>query len=171
MLQVREQVLQMPLEQVGDLHHRLQSTATDAAEPILEEPPPPSLARILPELREQLLGGPGPRDLQIQVLEPLEFRRVLGAGVLRVVQPQLPRAGERFIPLGPQRFVFLTPQLVHRRVEVRARMVAVVHDGARSSWTYREAENDRTDRASAQPAGRLDSRRPARSSQAASGRA
>ena len=100
-LQIVQQVLKMALEHLGHVDHRIHTASAYPAIPILEKPPSPAFLLIFPELGEQLLGGPGPRHFQVQVLQFGKLRGLFLAKILRIIQPQLPTALRLPLPQSP----------------------------------------------------------------------
>ena len=90
----------MTFEHLGDLDHGLELTPTHPAKPIFEKPAGPTRLLILREFGEQFFRRPRPFHLQGKVLQRRKLRDLLPAEILRVMQPQLPGAFERRIPLG-----------------------------------------------------------------------
>jgi hypothetical protein len=103
--QIGQQIVQMTPEQLRHFRRWLESASVHPSKPIFEESPRPAFFLILPELREQFLGSLGPRHFQVQVLQRGEIRRLFQVEILRIIQPQLPRAFEYFVALPEKPFL------------------------------------------------------------------
>lgn len=107
----------MSPDQLGHLGHRLEPAVGGPPEPAGEEPLGRTEVRVVAELAEPFLEGPGPGDLEIAPLEAPEGGSLLRGHVLRADEPEVLRPRQPIIgPLwGP---VLGAANLVHRVVDV-----------------------------------------------------
>ncbi len=130
--EVGQDIREVALDQLGHLGYRLQPAVGGAPEPAGEERLRGSAVRVLPELAEPLLEGPGPGDLELAPVEALEGRPLRVGHVVRPHEPEVLRPREPVILGLFQGSVLGLSHLVHRVMEV-LRDVELVEDDLRRS--------------------------------------
>src|ERR1700730_13425543 len=92
MIEVSQHVVQMTVDHLCHLLHRLQAAMRRPKVPPLPVPLRPALALIAPQLAQRLLDGPGAGGLQIRLANPAESFRHFLRSVFFSEQPEVLRA-------------------------------------------------------------------------------
>src|SRR5690242_1699138 len=133
MLEVSEDIRQMPFDHPSYLLHWLEPGAYSPAIPAL---PPPLTSRsrtLTPQVTQRLLESPRARRLQVRRAQSgeahpgLELEPV-GGEVLLAIEPEILGADEPVVAVGAKRLVLLTAHEVDRLVHVFDDVEAVEHD-------------------------------------------
>src|SRR5690606_33702365 len=128
MTQIRQDVLEMPLDHTSYLDDRFEAAPTYPPKPLPEEPTGRAFVAVGPKPGEQLFRCPGSGDFQAALPQHGKTGGLLRAEVLGIEQPELARSAQSGIALRQQFLVLLAANFVDSLIQMAGDVKLIVND-------------------------------------------